>query len=100
MLLKVADDKQPDIDALELLLIRSGLDAATKAKIDREIKNVRAGAQGEREAAHEIDFHYAKHPNRAVIHDLRLEVEGRVAQIDHLIIDRYLTIWVCESKHF
>jgi Nuclease-related domain len=34
------------------------------------------------------------------IHDLRLEVDGRVAQIDHLIIDRLLTIWVCESKHF
>ena len=38
--------------------------------------------------------------NRAVIHDLRLEVDGRVAQVDHLIIDRLLTIWVCESKHF
>ena len=35
-----------------------------------------------------------------VIHDLRLEVDGRVAQIDHLIIDRFLTVWVCESKHF
>lgn len=34
------------------------------------------------------------------IHDLRLEVEGRVAQIDHLVIDRMLGIWVCESKHF
>jgi hypothetical protein len=100
MLLKVADDKQPDIDALELLLIRLDVDGATKARIDREIKNLRAGVQGEREAAYEIDFHYAKHPNRAVVHDLRLEVEGRVAQIDHLIIDRYLTIWVCETKHF
>jgi hypothetical protein len=100
MLLKVADDKQPDIDALELLLKRPDVAAATKATIDREIKNVRAGLRGERDAAYEIDFHYARHPNRAVIHDLRLEVEGRVAQIDHLIIDRYLTIWVCESKHF
>jgi hypothetical protein len=34
------------------------------------------------------------------IHDLRLEVAGRVAQIDHLIIDRLLGIWVCESKQF
>ena len=34
------------------------------------------------------------------IHDLRLEVDGRVAQINHLIIDRVLTIWVCESTHF
>jgi len=34
------------------------------------------------------------------IHDLRIEVDGRVAQIDHLIINRLLDIWVCESKHF
>jgi hypothetical protein len=34
------------------------------------------------------------------LRDLQLEVDGRVAQFDHLIIDRVLTIWVCESKHF
>ena len=26
--------------------------------------------------------------------------QGRVAQIDHLLINRWLEIWVCESKHF
>jgi len=100
MLIKAADDKQPQIDALEALLTRPDVDVATKTQIDRELKTIRAGARGERDAAYEIDFHYATNPNRAVIHDLRLEVDGRVAQIDHLIIDRYLTIWVCESKHF
>ena len=30
----------------------------------------------------------------------RLEVDGRVAQIDHLIVNRFLHVWVCESKHF
>ena len=34
------------------------------------------------------------------IHDLRIEVGGRVAQIDHLVINRLLDIWVLESKHF
>jgi hypothetical protein len=100
LLIKSADDKQPDIEALEALLARPGVDASTRRQIDVEIRKVRAGAKGERDAAYEIDFDYAKQPNRAVIHDLRLEVEGRVAQIDHLIIDRYLTVWVCESKHF
>ncbi len=100
MLIKAADDKQPQLDALEALRARPDVDAETRLQIDREIKNIRAGARGEREAAYEIDFHYAKESNRVVIHDLRLEVDGRVAQIDHLIIDRVLTIWVCESKHF
>lgn len=35
-----------------------------------------------------------------VLHDLRLECEGRVAQIDHLLINRFLEIYVCESKRF
>lgn len=41
-----------------------------------------------------------RQPRRVAARDLRLEIGGRVAQIDHLIIDRFLTIWVCESKHF
>ncbi len=51
-------------------------------------------------AAYEIDFHHKASRNWAVIHDLRLEYRGRVAQIDHLLINRWLEFWVCESKHF
>ena len=36
----------------------------------------------------------------AVIHDLRLEIGGRTAQIDHLLIHRTLNVFVLESKHF
>lgn len=61
---------------------------------------MRAGAKGEAEAAYEIDFHHRASTRWAVIHDLRLEHKGRVAQIDHLLISRSLDIWVCESKHF
>ena len=100
MLIKAADDKQPTIDALEALLARPDVDAPTRRRIEQEIRAVRAGAAGERDAAYEIEFHYGANPNRMTIHDLRLEVDGRVAQIDHLIIDRLLGIWVCESKHF
>jgi hypothetical protein len=35
-----------------------------------------------------------------ILHDLRIEVEGRAAQIDHLLITRFLDAWVFESKHF
>lgn len=34
----------------------------------------------------------------ATIHDLRIELEGLVAQFDHLLINRVGEIWVCESK--
>jgi hypothetical protein len=100
MLIKSADDRQPDINALTALLERPDVDADTRRRIEREIKVVRAGAAGQRDAAYEIDFHYGPRPGWAVIHDLRLEVEGRVAQLDHLLINRLLDVWVLESKHF
>lgn len=99
MLIKSADDKQPDIDALTALLARPDLDVSTKRRIEQEIRTIRAGIAGEREAAYELDFRY-RDSSRALIHDLRIEVDGRVAQIDHLLIARSLEMWVFESKHF
>lgn len=100
MLIKSADDKQGDIDTLTALLARSDLYASTRQKIEQEIRTIRAGVAGERDAAYEINFHHADSPKRAVVHDLRIEVDGRVAQIDHLVITRMLEMWVLESKHF
>jgi len=100
MLIKPADAKEPQLDALAALAARSDLDAQARDAIEQEIRSARAGAQGEHDAAYEIEFRYADNPNIATIHDLRLECGGRTAQIDHLIIDRLLQVWVCESKHF
>jgi hypothetical protein len=100
MQIKAADDVQPDIDALQALLHRPDLASETRACIEQEIRTMRAGAEGEHDAAYEIEFHCAKSRNQATIHGLRLENDGRTAQIDHLIINRLLDIWVCESKHF
>jgi len=100
VLIKSADDKQPNIAALTALLARSDLYASTRQKIEQEIRRIRAGVAGEREAAYEINFHYGDSTKCVVLHDLRIEMEGRVAQIDHLLITRLLDIWVFESKHF
>lgn len=35
-----------------------------------------------------------------MVHDLRLEVNGRVAQIDHLLINRALEVFVLETKTY
>jgi hypothetical protein len=100
MQIKAADDKQSQIDALNALLARSDLPAGTRGKIEQEIRSILSGAKGEKDAAYEIEFHAGDNPHVMTIHDLRLECEGRVAQIDHLIINRLLDIWVCESKSF
>ena len=100
MQIKAADDKQADIDALEQLLGRPGIDGVVRRRIEAEIRTMRGGLAGEREAAYEIEFHFGAKANVVTIHDLRIEHDGYAAQIDHLIINRVLQIWVCESKHF
>ena len=68
--------------------------------IESEIWSIRLGAKAETDAAYLIDFDLRDSPHWAVIHDLRLEVDGQVAQIDHLVISRMLEVFVCESKSF
>lgn len=100
MQIKPADGRQADLDALTDLLTRPDIDVHSRKAIDQQIRTISAGWKGEREAAFEIEFYLGKSPNYATIHDLRIEHDGHVAQIDHLVIDRLLEIWVCESKHF
>ncbi len=100
MIIKSADDKTKDIETLQGLLRHPAASADTKKKIEQEIRNIQSGAKGEADAAYEIDFHYGPSKNWAAIHDVRLEHNGRVAQIDHLLINRFLDVWVCESKRF
>lgn len=97
MILKGIDDKAPQLAALEALLTEPPPTAWPA--IQRDLAAIRAGIKAEQEAAYFIDFDLRKSERTAVIHDLRLEVEGRVAQIDHLLIHRTLTVFVLETKH-
>lgn len=102
MLIKQCDDKQAALDELERLLAlaqQRGSQTQISA-IKKELYIMRAGIKGERESAYLIDFEIGKSPNFAIIHDLRLEVDGRVAQIDHLLIHRSMYFYVLETKHF
>ena len=100
MIIKFADDKQPQKAALQHLLNHPSADAATKKRIEQELRNIQAGIRGEDEAAYEMKVHYGESANWMILHDLRIEHCGLVAQIDHLLINRLLEMWVCESKHF
>jgi hypothetical protein len=100
MILKEADTKAPQIAELEANLAAPGIPGVTKQHIERELKFLRAGIKGERESAYDIDFYSGASKNRIVIHDLRIEHNGRVAQIDHLILNRLLEVYVLETKHF
>ena len=100
MQIKAAESRQAGILALERLLDRSDIPAATRKRIEAEVRNIRAGEKGERDAAYEIELWFGRSPNWATLHDLRIEVGGLTAQIDHLIVNRLAEVWICESKSF
>lgn len=98
MIIKNADNKDIAIATLESLL--AGADNKKQKMITDELRMMRAGIKGENESAYHIDFNFKKSEATAVIHDLRLAVEGRVAQIDHLLIHRTHRFYVLETKNF
>ena len=99
MILKQKDDISSQVQSLEALLSRRDLSKFQRDDIENQLWMLQAGARGEKEAAYHIDFRY-KNGQSAVIHDLRIEHAGRVAQIDHLIVTRFLDVHVVESKAF
>ncbi len=100
MLIKAKDDPARDIALLENLLRRDDLTAATRAAIEAELARLRQGLKGERDVAYYLDFEFKNDDDWAIIHDLRLEVDGRTAQIDHVLLNRWLEVYVLESKAF
>ena len=100
MIIKDSDNRENDLSELNRLLELPQLSQEQKNQIQREIRNIQSGLKGEKEATYQINFLYGNNKNWAVIHDLRLELEGHSAQIDHLLINRFLEIYVCESKRF
>jgi hypothetical protein len=98
MIVKNADDKGAALATLASLLSRA--DSKKQRYIEDEIRMMRAGIKGEQDSAYHIDFDFRDSEITSVIHDLRLEWGGRVAQIDHLVIHRTHKFYVLETKCF
>ena len=99
MIIKKMDSKQEEIAELTALLNRK-LTPYQRFLIERELRAIRSGVSGEKDSAYYIDFYFGNSKNWAVIHDLRLEHKGQVAQIDHLLINRFFDIYALESKNY
>jgi hypothetical protein len=101
MLLKSADDRSQEVAELNVLLTEPGPTETQKKQLREEIRNSEKGAWGEQQAAYYLDFHFAGFVNSIILHDLRIVLSnGKTAQIDHLIINRMLGVYVLESKNW
>jgi len=99
MNIKDRDSKVNETTTLQSLLDEN-LTSKQRFLIERELKAIKIGAKGEDDAAYFINFYHGSSNNWAVIHDLRIEHAGQVAQIDHLLINRMYEIFVLESKSY
>ena len=88
MIFKKIDDKSKQIETLEDLYSRSKSEAQKKL-IGSDLKKVKSGYEAEKENAYYLDFELEKNKNLILIHDIRLEHEGRTAQFDHILISRF-----------
>lgn len=100
MLLKKADDKSKRIALLEDLQKSTMLDFRQKKWLREELSRFRKGIQGEQDSAYYLDQHFKDGGNHVVLHDLRFEFEGDVAQIDHLVIARISNFYLIETKNY
>lgn len=99
MIIKKRDSKEADIKELTSLLSLP-LPDNKRFLIERELRFMKSGDKGEKDSAYFIDFTYGPSERWAVIHDLRLEQFDRVAQIDHLLINKFLDVYILETKNF
>lgn len=100
MILKSADNKSKRLQLLEELQQSDLLDDFQRKWILQQLPRERKGIQGEKDAAFYLDQHFKEGKNHVVLHDLRLVVDGDVAQIDHLIINRGFGMYLIETKNY
>lgn len=100
MLIKSADDKSKRLALLQDLQQSPMLDARQKEWLRDELRRCKTGMDGERAAAFYLDGHYKDSQNNVLLHDLRFEIDGEVAQIDHLVINRTGYIVLIETKNY
>ncbi len=99
MLIKDRDSHKEAVEQLRGLLSLN-LDPRKKFLIERELKSLCPGEDGGKNASHLINFYCTDSPDWAVIHDLKIQNNGFSAHIDHILINRFLDIYLFESKNY
>ncbi|MEL6355155.1 MAG: nuclease-related domain-containing protein [Cyanobacteria bacterium J06627_28] len=100
MIIKEKDAVDANLETLKGIMRLPNLSKEQRSNITKEVKKLRSGNKGEQSSAYFIDFYFKDSKNWAVIHDVRLEYNGLVAQIDHLLINRFCDFYVLETKHY
>ncbi|MEP4545231.1 MAG: nuclease-related domain-containing protein [Saccharospirillum sp.] len=69
-------------------------------QVKGDILKLKAGHSAEKNAAYMLDKLFLEAKYNILLHDLRLESDGDVAQIDHLFLNRFGFVRLYETKSF
>ncbi|WP_321323404.1 nuclease-related domain-containing protein [Thiomicrorhabdus sp.] len=93
-------NKEQDLDLLNKMLNEGNISAKTQQKIKSQIAKIVLGKKAEQNAAYMLSKLVEKKDKYFLINDLRLEIDGSIAQIDHLILNRFGYVYLFETKNF
>ena len=98
---KQTDPIDHKLSELEQILTHvSGKDKRIANQVKGDILKLKAGHSAEQTAAHLLDKQFQESKRAIVLHDLRLDLDGDIAQIDHLSINRFGFVMLFETKSF
>lgn len=100
MLFKSADDKTHDVTVLEGLLRHPQATGEARQAIAHTLHCLQAEIRAQELAAAALNARYGSSLDWVLLHDVRLNHVGRMAQLHHVLIHRCLDMWVCDSNHF
>jgi len=98
MVWKEIDSKNNEISVLKKLLLESNSEKQ-KSLISKDLTTLKNGYKAEEENAYYLNFHFEDRKRSILLHDIRIEHNGKVAQFDHILIAP-IGITLLESKSF
>jgi hypothetical protein len=99
MILKKMDvSKLEEIETLKKIL-KMSINEQQQYLIKNDLKKQQKGIEAEKQISYFIDFNLGESKNYIILHDLRIEIDNKTAQIDHMLISKAMGIVLIEAKN-
>jgi len=98
--IKDFESRVADIECLEELISENSSDITLKKRLESELRKIKMGDKAEKNAGYLIGTIYKDLPESFLINGLRLDLDGDVAQIDHITLNSIGVVFLFETKTF
>jgi hypothetical protein len=99
-IIKEFTPRSEDIQTLKTILELKQLTPSQRHKIQLELYKLQQGDQAEKQAGFYLQKRFADRKDWIILNGLRLEIDGEIAQIDHIGISQFGVVYLFETKSF